>query len=220
MPDQNTMWTRCLGGFSVMWVTKLLISPAKIRIFTTKFGPKLAFLFILRQALPAHLVLCWWVGCGARAVYRKTPIYFIWYYWSPTQPKHLRIVRRQCYISLKPDGSNDPASAEPNKVGPSSTPRLVVVDVKRSRPENPTRVISHIHLGMRLFKRFVNISHSPVCTMSTPPPQCMYLYSNFTQTVAIQEAEMVAQRRATASGFSLVASTRNTWAIESDFNEE
>ena len=30
-----------------MWVTKLLISPVKIRIFcprTTKFGPKLAFL--------------------------------------------------------------------------------------------------------------------------------------------------------------------------------
>ena len=29
---------------------------------TTKFGPKLAFLFILGQALPAHLVPCWWVG--------------------------------------------------------------------------------------------------------------------------------------------------------------
>ena len=28
----------------------------------TKFGPKLAFLFILGQALPAHLVPCWWVG--------------------------------------------------------------------------------------------------------------------------------------------------------------
>ena len=38
-----------------MWVTKLLISPVKIRIFcprTTKFGPKLAFLFIFGQALP------------------------------------------------------------------------------------------------------------------------------------------------------------------------
>ena len=41
------MWTRCLCGFSVMWVTKLLISPVKIRIFcskTSKFGLKLAFL--------------------------------------------------------------------------------------------------------------------------------------------------------------------------------
>ena len=40
-----------------MWVTKLLISPVKIRIFcpkTTKFGPKLALLVILMP--------CWWVG--------------------------------------------------------------------------------------------------------------------------------------------------------------
>ena len=48
-----------------MWVTKLLISPVKVRIFcprTTEFGLKLAFLFISGQALPAHLVPCWWVG--------------------------------------------------------------------------------------------------------------------------------------------------------------
>ena len=59
------MWTRCLGGFSVMWVTKLMISQVKKRIFcpkTTKFGPKLAFLVILGQAVLAHLVPCWWVG--------------------------------------------------------------------------------------------------------------------------------------------------------------
>ena len=79
MPDQRPMWTRCLGGFSVMWVTKLLISPVKKRIFcpkSTKFGPKMAFLFILGQALPAHLVHLVG-GCGARAVPRNTPIYFI-----------------------------------------------------------------------------------------------------------------------------------------------
>ena len=59
-----------------MWVTKLLISPVKKRIFCpkkSKFGLKMAFLFILGQALPAHLV----GGCGARAVSRKTPSYFI-----------------------------------------------------------------------------------------------------------------------------------------------
>ena len=59
-----------------MWVTKLLISAVKIRIFCpkkSKFGPKMAFLFILGQTLPAHLV----GGCGAQAVSRKTPIYFI-----------------------------------------------------------------------------------------------------------------------------------------------
>ena len=65
-----------------MWVTKLLISPVKKRIFcpkTTKFGPKLAFLVNLGQAMRAYSVPCWWVdgGCGARAVSRKTHIYFI-----------------------------------------------------------------------------------------------------------------------------------------------
>ena len=48
-----------------MWVPKLLLSPVKIRILcpkTTKFGPKLSFLVILVEALPALLVPCWWVG--------------------------------------------------------------------------------------------------------------------------------------------------------------
>ena len=48
-----------------MWVTKLLISPVKKRIFcpkTTKLGPKLAFLVNLGQAMKAYLVPCWWVG--------------------------------------------------------------------------------------------------------------------------------------------------------------
>ena len=48
-----------------MWVTKLLISPVKKRIFcpkTTKFGPKLAFLVNLGQAMQAYSVPCWWVG--------------------------------------------------------------------------------------------------------------------------------------------------------------
>ena len=48
-----------------MWVTKLLISPVKKRIFcpkTTKFGPKLAFLINLGQAMQVYSVPCWWVG--------------------------------------------------------------------------------------------------------------------------------------------------------------
>ena len=36
----------------------------------------MAFLFILGQALSAHL----FGGCGQRALSRKTPIYFIWYF--------------------------------------------------------------------------------------------------------------------------------------------
>ena len=48
-----------------MWVTKLMISQVKKRTFcpkTTKFGPKLAFLVNLGQAMQAYSVPCWWVG--------------------------------------------------------------------------------------------------------------------------------------------------------------
>ena len=60
-----------------MWVTKLLISPVKKRIFcpkTTEFGPNLAFLFI---AGSFGALLVGWLVVVARAKYRKTPIYFI-----------------------------------------------------------------------------------------------------------------------------------------------
>ena len=61
-----------------MWVTKLLISPVKKRIFcpkTTKFG-------IFGQFGPCRLIWCpvggSVGGSGARAVSPKTPIYFIY----------------------------------------------------------------------------------------------------------------------------------------------
>ena len=65
-----------------MWVTKLMIIQVKKRIFcpkTTKFGPKLAFLVNLGQAMQAYSMPCCGSvgGCGARAVSRKTPIYFM-----------------------------------------------------------------------------------------------------------------------------------------------
>ena len=55
---------------------------SKKRIFcpkTTKFGPKLAFLVNLGQAMQAYSMPCCGSvgGCGARAVSRKTPIYFM-----------------------------------------------------------------------------------------------------------------------------------------------
>ena len=81
MPNQKTMWTRCLGGFFVMLVTKLFISPVKKRIFcpkTTKFSPKLAILVILGQALPAHLVPCLWLwraGCISQDTYLLNVFY-------------------------------------------------------------------------------------------------------------------------------------------------
>ena len=64
--------------FSVMLVPKLLPVPMKIRIFgpkTSKFGPKLAFLSIA-GSLGALLV--GWLVVVARAVSRKTPIYFMY----------------------------------------------------------------------------------------------------------------------------------------------
>ena len=82
MPNQKTMQTRCLGGFSVMWVTKRLISPAKIRTFcpkTIKFGPKLAFCVHFGPSLAGSFgaLLVGWLTVVVRAVSRKTPIYFI-----------------------------------------------------------------------------------------------------------------------------------------------
>ena len=62
----KTIRTRCLGGFSVIWVTKLLISPVKKRIFCPK-RPN-----FIQCPIGGSVG-----GCGARAVSRKTPIYFI-----------------------------------------------------------------------------------------------------------------------------------------------
>ena len=63
---QKTMQTRCLGGFSVIWVPKILLS-----------------LVILGQAMPAYLVPWWWVGwwlwrAGCISQDTMTPIYFIY----------------------------------------------------------------------------------------------------------------------------------------------
>merc|ERR1712240_572729 len=84
IPHQKTIRTRCLGGFSVMWVTKLLISPVKKGFFAQK-RPNLAqnWHFWSIWARSFRLIQCpvggSVGGCGARAVSRKTPIYFISY---------------------------------------------------------------------------------------------------------------------------------------------
>ena len=65
-----------------MWVTKLLISPVK-KGFLAQKQPNLAqnWHFWSIRARPCRLIQCpvgWLVGgCGAQAVSRKTPIYFI-----------------------------------------------------------------------------------------------------------------------------------------------
>ena len=57
------------GWFSVMWVPKLLLPPVRNRILC----PKYVFLGTNR---PCRFIWCP-VGCGARAVSCKTPIYFM-----------------------------------------------------------------------------------------------------------------------------------------------
>ena len=68
LPDQNTMRTKCLVGFSIVWVPKLLLSPITIWIFCPKtttfgifghFGPGLAG--YLGALLVGWLVV---VACG------------------------------------------------------------------------------------------------------------------------------------------------------------
>ena len=54
MPEQKPKGTRCLGGFSVMWVTKLLISQVKKKDFlpqNDQIWPKIG---IFGQFGPGH----------------------------------------------------------------------------------------------------------------------------------------------------------------------
>ena len=77
MPDQKPMRARCLGGFSVMWMTKPFISPVEIRIFCPKktkigifvyFAPGLAGLF-------GALLLVGWLVVVARGPYLATHLF-------------------------------------------------------------------------------------------------------------------------------------------------
>ena len=66
-----------------MLVTKCLISPGIIRIFAQKrqkLGPKLAFLFILGQALPVHLV--GWLVVVARGMVLARHLFTLSYLFS------------------------------------------------------------------------------------------------------------------------------------------
>ena len=96
MPNQKPMRTTCLGGVSVMWGTKLLISPVKIRIFcpkTSKFGLKFAFLPGLAGSFGALLV--GWLVVVARGLYLTRHIFTLYF---------LRLfsklsIRRKCVLT-------------------------------------------------------------------------------------------------------------------------
>ena len=95
MSDQKPMWTRCLGGFSIMWVTKLLISPVK-KGFFAQFGPKLVFFCPLQ----AHLVPSWWVGWWlwrAGCISQDTYLLYIYHLIIPLFKKVIQIFVFLCY---------------------------------------------------------------------------------------------------------------------------
>ena len=92
MPDQKTMWTRCLGGFSVMWLTKILISLVK-KGFSAQKRPNLAFLdnkksrqkanksfsifsvviFTIQMTDEFSTAMCWRVSCYSRCGMFESP---------------------------------------------------------------------------------------------------------------------------------------------------
>ena len=70
-----------------MWVTKLLISPVKKRIFcpkTTKFGPKLAFLVNLGQVMQA----LWRAGCISQDTYLLYKVAFLLKFFKSVCSQH------------------------------------------------------------------------------------------------------------------------------------
>ena len=88
MPDQKTMWTGCLGGFSVMWATKLLISPEKKGFFVQK-RPNLAQngQFWSIWARQCRLIQCPVGGsvCGCVAGHISQDTYLLYLYLKNTE---------------------------------------------------------------------------------------------------------------------------------------
>merc|ERR1712173_380169 len=79
MPDQKTMRTSCLDGFLLCWYQNFYLLPKKLGFLAQK-RPNLAQNWHF-WSIWARLIQCpvdgSVGGCGARAVSRKTPIYFI-----------------------------------------------------------------------------------------------------------------------------------------------
>ena len=93
-----------------MWVTKLLISPVKKRIFLPKYDQIWPKIGIFGQFGPGHAGLFDGpvggsvVVCGARAVSRKTPIYFMVLKTNICQRKYFSRIMIQKIIPLEKDG--------------------------------------------------------------------------------------------------------------------
>ena len=81
MADQKTMQARCLGGFSVMLVTKCLISPVKSRIFCPKlaFLPKIGIFVHFGPGLAGSIgaLLVDWLVVVARCISQDTYLLYL-----------------------------------------------------------------------------------------------------------------------------------------------
>ena len=103
-----------------MWVTKLLISPVKKRIFcpkTTKFGPKLAFLVDMGLAMQVFLVPCWWVSWWLwRAGYISQDTYLLYLFEKAfcnyifTMVEVLALGTFERVVEFEPDSSEERAN--------------------------------------------------------------------------------------------------------------
>ena len=79
-----------------MWVTKLLISPGKIRNFLPKIG-------IFVHFGPAHLVPCWWVGWWLwRGLYLASHLFTLYYILSIITKSIMAVVDVQCALLVPP----------------------------------------------------------------------------------------------------------------------
>ena len=101
MPDQKPMWTRCLGEFSVMWVTILLISPVKKRIFAQndQIWPKIGIFGWYGPGHAGFLVPCWWVGWRLwRAGCISQDTYLLYITWSKSKVLRPGLTRRNLIL--------------------------------------------------------------------------------------------------------------------------
>ena len=140
-----------------MWVTKLLISPVKKRIFcpkTTKFGPKLAFLVNLGQAMQAYSVPCWWVGWWLwRAGCISQDTYLLYNRKQPsatqnTQQQHMHPLKKR--NSPKEDAMDPPLSRFQSR-NPTLRSQFQLIEAAHRR-----KYCANINININILRRKAN----------------------------------------------------------------
>ena len=79
MADKKTMRIRCLGGVPVMWVSKLLLSPVRIKIFAKndQIWPNIGFFGHFGPGLAASLgaLFVGWLVVVLRGLYHARHLF-------------------------------------------------------------------------------------------------------------------------------------------------